>query len=150
MTGWRAVATAIFLFGLLGIGFPSLADDPRNLGFDACAPGAKHAAAPQIINLTYDQARKKIIAAGWRPWITREPDGSMRGIVEYGGNEKVFWSRGYREVENCAPTGAAPCNFYFVDDLGNRLEVGSEGEEDPEFDFHAVVNSVHVLCPVRR
>jgi hypothetical protein len=146
----RAVAAAIVLSGLLGTASPLLADDPRNPGFDVCAPGAKHAAAPEIIKLTYDRARKEIIAAGWRPWITREADGSMRDTVEYGGNAEVFWSRGYKEVGDCASTGLTPCIFYFIDSLGNRLEVISQFEERPQFNGHAVVRFVQVLCPVPR
>ncbi len=146
----RAVAAAIILSGLIGTASPLLADDPSNPGFDTCAPGVKHAAAPEIMKLTYDQARKKIIAAGWRPWVTRDPDGTMEGLEDIGGQATLFWSRGYWEVEECAATGVVPCNFYFVDDLGNRLRVGSQFEEVPELDAHAEVNYVGVLCPVPR
>lgn len=104
------------------------------------------AAIPSITGLTYDRARKKLIAAGWKPRRTRARDGSMNGEQDFYGNAELFWSRSYVEVGECAGTGFAQCLFTFVDPAGNRLEVETIGEELEDGSGHAKVDRVHLEC----
>jgi len=120
------------------------ADDANNPGFDICVSNAEHAGVPEILDLTYDAARWKVVAAGWQPRTTRQSDGSMKDFDEVEGNQTIFWSRGYTEVGDCAATGDSPCIFNFTDSYGNRLEIVSTGEEGPG---HAIVSHVELLCP---
>jgi hypothetical protein len=107
-----------------------------------CQP-QKHANVPKVINRTYDQARKALIAADWKPVQTKstssDPDIS-------GGNGPIFWERKYVEVQTCAATGPAPCKFLFKDANGNRLEVITSGEEIPEAKTHAMVTATRFVC----
>ena len=119
-------------------------------GFGPCKPAMRRVRVPRIGGLSYDDARKKVLAAGWKPLMTREPDGSMadaaEGSPDLDGNGRVFWSRGYVEVQNCAGTALARCAFNFVDKNGNRLKVTTAGEEDPKGAFHATVDRAVALC----
>jgi hypothetical protein len=107
-----------------------------------CQP-QKPAKVPKVINRTYDQARRELIAADWKPVQTKstssDPDIS-------GGNGPIFWERKYVEVKTCASTGGAPCVFLFKDANGNRLEVITAGEEIPEAKAHAVVMATRFVC----
>lgn len=139
----------IAAFGLLrATVHDAAADDPWNPGFDKCPAGVKHAAVPAVKHMIYDRARKKIIANGWKPRVTNQTDDQIADLRTIpGNNADVFWSRGYREVENCAVTGMSACNFHFIDDFGNRLMVGTIGEEFRESGTHATVDYANLLCP---
>jgi hypothetical protein len=108
--------------------------------FGACTPGAKHADVPAVHGLSYDDARKKIIAAGWKPNVTRTRD----RILADSGNAPGFLSRGYKEIDRCLPTGIAACEFSFVDKVGNRLVVYTVGEE--YLHSHATVDVMDLQC----
>jgi hypothetical protein len=126
------------------------ADDDKRYG--KCKAGADHAAVPAVKGLMYDKARKKLLSSGWMPHVLRNKDGSMNqsgGVTELGAPTKTYWQRGYKEVEECTGGGRALCLFYFADKFGNRLHVGTVGEELPERSLHAVVDYVKVQCPVR-
>ena len=103
----------------------------------------RHAKRPAIIGLTYPRARKMLLAAGWLPLKTNSSHSDVN--VSYG-NGPFFWRRGYTEVESCAGTGVADCAFLFKDRFGNRLRVTTEGEEHPEVNAHAHVNSCRFVC----
>jgi len=120
--------------------------ESEETAFGVCAAGAKHAAVPEIRGLTYDAARKKILAAGWRPRVTRLADGTKRDYEEEFDNAAIFWLRGYKEVDECAPTGSAACSFNFVDKAGNRLTVCTSGEELELPNVHATVDCANLLC----
>lgn len=113
---------------------------PDNAVFGTCAPGARHADVPAVNGLSYDDARKKIIAAGWKPRVTRTRDSIM---TDYG-DAPVFLSRGYKEIDLCSATGIADCEFSFVDKLGNRLVVYTVGEE--YLQSHATVGRTDLQC----
>jgi hypothetical protein len=110
-----------------------------------CRP-AKHARLPAITELTYHKARKMLLAAGWQPLRTisfNEANSDTR--IAYG-NGRIFWKRGYVEVEACAGTGIAACAFLFKDAYGNRLRVTTEGEELPKQKAYARVTGFHFVC----
>jgi hypothetical protein len=93
--------------------------------------------------LSYDAARKRIIAAGWKPRATKSNSANAEDTEAM---VKLFRTRGYMEVEYCAPTGLAACVFNFVDKVGNRLAVRTAGEELPERAAHAVVTGFDLSC----
>jgi hypothetical protein len=97
---------------------------------------------PTITKLTYDAARKALIAAGWQPLRTKLK--TDLDISE--GNGPDFWQRGYVEVEACAGTGLAQCAFLFKDSYSNRLRVTTAGEELPREKAHAMVTGSTALC----
>ena len=126
--------------------FPSLlsASELDNPGFGKCAPDMKHAVVPAIKSLTYDNARKKILAAGWKPRIT------MAETLEYHGNGQanLFWQRGYKEIASCSE-GRSHCAFFFEDEFGNRLEAYTVDEEHPELSAHATAYATTLYCPLK-
>jgi hypothetical protein len=96
-----------------------------------CRP-AKHAKLPSITGLTYHKARKRLLAAGWQPLRTKSfNEAATDPDIAYG-NGRIFWKRGYVEVEACSGTGIAACAFLFEDAYGNRLRVTTAGEETPK------------------
>jgi hypothetical protein len=107
-----------------------------------CHP-RRHARIPAIKDLTYHGARKKLLAAGWRPLRTKSAD-TDPDISE--GDGPLFWRRGYVEVEACAGTGLAACTFLFKDAYGNRLRVTTAGEELPEVKSHVIVTGFRFVC----
>ena len=110
-----------------------------------CQP-RRHAKLPAITELTYHKARKRLLAAGWQPSQTKsfnEADGDPD--ISYG-NGRLFWRRGYVEVEACSGTGVAACAFLFKDAYGNRLRVTTAGEELPRQKAYARVTGFQFVC----
>lgn len=110
-----------------------------------CRP-RRHARLPAVSELTYHKARKRLLAAGWQPLRTKsfneaddDPD------ISYG-NGRLFWQRGYVEVEACSGTGVAACAFLFEDAYGNRLRVTTAGEELPREKSYARVTGYRFVC----
>jgi hypothetical protein len=110
-----------------------------------CQPH-RHARLPAITEFTYHKARKKLLAAGWQPLQTKsfnetdtDPD------ISYG-NGRLFWRRGYVEVEACSGTGVAACAFLFKDAYGNRLRITTAGEELPRRKAYARVTGFQFVC----
>lgn len=89
---------------------------------------------PVVIQLAYPEARQRLIENGWIPARTRWQDLEEAGA---GTVAWALWNAGYREVEDCAGTGTAPCRFNYVDAAGNRLAVVTEGETMEEIDYDA-------------
>lgn len=89
---------------------------------------------PVVIQLTYPEARQRLIEKGWIPARTRWQDleESGAGVVAW-----ALWNAGYREVEDCAGTGTAPCRFNYVDAAGNQLALVTEGETMEDIDYDA-------------
>src|ERR1700749_1595539 len=111
-----------------------------------CQPHT-HAKLPAITELTYHKARRRLLAAGWQPLQTKSfneadtyPDISDRG------NGRLFWHRGYVEVESCSGTGVAACAFLFKDAYGNRLRITTAGEELPKEKAYARVTGFRFVC----
>lgn len=100
-------------------------------------PGALHTPIPRIAGLTYDQARERLITAGWKPHLNRwthasEPD------MQYG-DGLYFWERGFHEIINASDTGLAHCTFGFVDVYLNKLIVITAGEVSEEDNWTAYI-----------
>ncbi len=130
----RRTWLAVVMCGLLGGVAPGQDVKP-------CRP-RRHARLPFVKELTYRAARKRLLAAGWRPLRTKAADDPNVN----NGNGALFRRRGYVEVEACAGTGAAACAFLFEDGYGNRLRVTAEGEELPREGAHARVSGYRFVC----
>ena len=110
-----------------------------------CVP-EKHARLPAITELTYHKARKKLLAAGWQPLQTKSFNEADTDLDTSHGNGRLFWRRGYVEVEACSGTGVAACAFLFKDAYGNRLRVTTAGEELPRQRAYAHVTGYSFVC----
>jgi hypothetical protein len=133
----RRILLAILIGGLL----PSLV-----LAQTRPCPPRKHARLPAILQSTYHKARKKLLAAGWRPVQTKSFKQASNDPDISHGNGRLFWRKGYVEVEACAGTGVAPCSFVFKDAFGNRLRVTTAGEELPRRKSYARVTRFEFVC----
>ena len=100
---------------------------------------------PTIYGMTYDEAREKIIKKGWIPVKQRWQESLGESGVASGGNGKIFWERGYHEVEACSGFGEGFCRFLFSDPIGRKLAVVTAGEEDSENEYHAIVQDVRLV-----
>ena len=101
------------------------------------APTAVHTPIPRIDDLTYDEARTRLITAGWQPrrqhWtFANEP------YMQYG-NGLHFWQKGYHEIINASGTGLAFCTFGWQDVYGTKLVVVTAGEVIDELNATAGV-----------
>ena len=87
---------------------------------------------PPIKGKPYSQVRATLLAAGWKPSPT-SADESDAASAETDARRK----QGFIEVESCAGTGTAPCQFNFIDQAGDKLSVGTDGElDDPPVTGH--------------
>lgn len=109
-----------------------------------CVP-IKHAKVPNITDKTYHQARKLLIGNQWQPFRTINVNTAKDDLM-YSGNGWGFWAKGYKEVQDCAGTGLAPCIFNFKDVYGNTLKVFTEGEEIPKDKIYASVSRYEFQC----
>ena len=110
-----------------------------------CRP-ARHAKLPAVTELTYHKARKRLLAAGWQPLRTKSfNEADTDPDISYG-NGRLFWRRGYVEVEACSGTGVAACAFLFEDAYGNQLRVTTAGEELPKRKAYARVTGFRFVC----
>ena len=103
-----------------------------------CQP-RRDAKLPAITDSTYHKARKRLLAAGWQPVQTKSFNEADSDPDISHGNGRLFWRKGYVEVEACSGTGMAPCSFLFKDAYGNRLRVTTAGEEVPRRKYYARV-----------
>jgi hypothetical protein len=110
-----------------------------------CRPH-KHAKIPAITELTYHKARKRLLAAGWQPLQTKSFNEADTDPDISEGNGRLFWRRGYVEVESCSGTGVAACAFLLRDAYGNRLRVTTAGEELPKEKAYARVSGFRFVC----
>ena len=138
----RSIAVAV---GLVVASFlaPAFAAD--------CPPPKRVVPIPTLKGASYHQARARLLAAGWFPVQTKprgvNPDNDP-DIAS--GNGRLFWERGYLEVEGCAGTGLAPCSFRWADKYGNQIRVVTQGEEAPGQKAFAMVSGSRFLCPGER
>lgn len=110
-----------------------------------CQP-RRHAKLPAITESTYHKARKRLLAAGWQPVRTKSFNEAATDPDISHGNGRLFWRKGYVEVEACSGTGMAPCSFLFKDAYGNRLRITTEGEELPRQRSYARVTGFEFIC----
>lgn len=95
---------------------------------------------PNIKGMTYHEARKAVMEAGWKPL-------PFAGQIDPFGQVHDFNKAGYTEVESCSQ-GASFCSFYFTDDKGVKLHVVTAGEEGKYPDgtnYYARVDNYRVL-----
>ena len=111
----------------------------------SCKP-RRHAKIPVVKDLTYHNARKKLLAAGWKPLQTKSSQEAGTDPDIANGNGPLFWRKGYVEIEACSGTGVAACAFLFKDAYGNRLRVTTEGEEIPGEKSYAGVTGARFVC----
>ena len=81
---------------------------------------------PDLLNikgLTYHKARPMIINAGWKPMQTLEKGTDDYEINTTSGEGKIFWSKGYHELQTCSGAGMAYCAFLFQNKKGDRLRI---------------------------
>lgn len=130
---------------LLAVLLVALAVDSAVAQETPCAP-RKHAKLPAITRTTYHTARKRLLAAGWQPLQTKLVNEADTDPDISSGNGRLFWRKGYIEVEACSGTGAAPCAFLFRDAYGNRLRVTTAGEELPGRKAYARVTGYRFVC----
>ena len=110
-----------------------------------CQP-RRHAKLPAITESTYHKARKRLLAADWQPLQTKSfNEADTDPDIAYG-NGRLFWRKGYVEVEDCSGTGVAACAFLFKDAYGNRLRVTTAGEELPRQRAYARVTGFQFMC----
>jgi hypothetical protein len=95
---------------------------------------------PIIRHLRYRIARQLLIDSGWHPKLNAWNFQSENITLKLGSGE-IFWKEGFHEIENACPTGLAPCVFKFSDMQKNTLIVITLGEEYPEHDAFACVES---------
>lgn len=97
--------------------------------FCTSANSAPGCAVPAVAGKTYHQARADLIENGFTPENT--------------GSDIEPWARyGYREVEDCAPTGNAPCLFRWKDGQGMAVMITTAGEDAPPAHFAKVRRAV--------
>ncbi len=85
------------------------------------------AQVPRLESLDLPEARKRLLAQGWRPRTVgaREGEDGIRDALVRGG---------YPEVEECSGTGMGYCNFLYENAAGANLTLTTGGESDPEGD----------------
>lgn len=96
---------------------------------------------PQIYGQPYHKARKAIISEGWQPAQTV----SSIDVGEIFGQAKYFFDLGYREINDCALTGAVPCVMYFASPYGKVLKVVTLGEATLKGEDFPVVESFMIV-----
>ncbi|MCB1532752.1 MAG: hypothetical protein KDJ35_07775 [Alphaproteobacteria bacterium] len=87
-----------------------------------------------IMNMNYHDARKIILQSGWKP-----ADG-MPPYDEIGAAAHYFRDLGYAEVSDCTGAGMLACLFYFQNEKGEYLKLGTSGEyPDPHFEIQTKI-----------
>jgi hypothetical protein len=77
-----------------------------------------------IIGMNYHDARKIILNSGWIPAKGMPPYREIGAAAHY------FRDLGYSDVEECSGSGVELCNFYFQNEAGEYLKIGTEAENN--------------------
>lgn len=77
-----------------------------------------------IMNMPYHEARKVILQSGWKPVLGNTSDENI-GVPAL-----AFRDLGYIEVDDCSGTGIGYCSFYFQNEKGQYLRIGTEGDDN--------------------
>jgi hypothetical protein len=79
-------------------------------------------------NMTYTEARQKLIDQGWTPHTQGDPPNLRDQTV------KFLFDRGYEEVKDCSGTGLGPCRFEFTNKAREILVIStiSQGKRGPD------------------
>lgn len=118
---WKVEAEAEALRAIRGTPLQQLFPQPA---------AAVHTPIPKIAGLTYDEAREKLIDAGWQPHQNHWSHGSEPDMQH--GNGLHFWQKGFHEIIHSSGTGLSHCTFGWKDVYGNRLIIVTAGEVDGE------------------
>lgn len=98
---------------------------------------------PDLLNikeLSYHAARLIIMDTGWSPVQTlKEGTEDFEQGITLSGDGKLFWGKGYHELQTCTGSGMAFCAFLFQNKNGDRLRVVTRGEEWEESSSFALV-----------
>lgn len=130
LTGWKVAAEAKAMRAFSG---------KLNSDYFPQPASAKHTPIPRIAGLTYDEARERLIHAGWQPRVNHFAHASNFDMQV--GNGLHFWEKGYHEIISASGTGLGLCTFGFHDVYGNQLVVVSAGEVIEEYNATA-----HIWC----
>jgi len=137
MLGMKRLILALGLFGFV---FVTAAPAQG----DRCS-SRHHTWIPKLVGQIYDDARVKLIAAGWKPLQTND-ESSAETNLRFG-NGPYFWKeKHYFEVTVCGADFAPGCEFVFVDKQKNELHVETYGMEDQVKHTHAIVKHSRILC----
>lgn len=123
------------LFLILLFLFPSTSQAENNFWDKLPHPNGWYGydeSLPDLLNikgLTYHKARPIIIGAGWTPLQTLQEgtEDYRQGITA--GEGKLFWGKGYHELQTCSASGMTYCAFLFQNKNGDRLRVVTKYEE---------------------
>ena len=108
----------------------------------ACQP--KKSEPTLLLNFPYHEARKTILQSGWKPAEDMPP------YEEIGALAHQFRDLGYAEVEDCTGSGLLACLFYFQNEEGEYLKIGTSGEyPDPHFNVQTKVVYAATLKDMR-
>jgi hypothetical protein len=137
-TRMKELMLALISLGLIGVAAAPAQDGGR------CA-ARHHNRIPWVIGQTYDDARVKLIAAGWKPFQTNDESSAETNLRS--GNGPLFWKeKQYLEVTVCGADFHPGCEFEFVDKHKNELHVDTEGLQIPAEHHFAVVKKVRLVC----
>lgn len=125
---WKISAEAKMLRALNGLPPEDYLPQPAS---------AIHSPIPRISGLTYDEARERLLEAGWQPHRQHWSHASEPGMQC--GNGLYFWEKGYHEIINASGTGLGHCTFGFIDVYCNMLIVVTAGEVSAEEGWTACV-----------
>lgn len=114
---WKKQAEAKAMQALAGI--PEYEFFPQSVS-------AKHTPIPHINDLIYDEARKRLVNAGWQPCMNHWTHANNFDMQF--GNGLHFWQKGYQEIRHASGTGLALCSFGFEDAYRHKLVVITSGE----------------------
>jgi hypothetical protein len=117
LADWKAQAEAKAMRALAGIPESEFFPQPAS---------AKHAPIPRIGGLIYDEARERLMNAGWQPHMNHWTHANNFDM-QYG-NGLHFWRRGYHKIRHASGTGLGFCSFGFEDVYGHKLVVVTAGE----------------------
>lgn len=88
-----------------------------------------------IVGMYYPYARDLILKDGWTPAK------GMPAYEEIGATAHDYRRAGYAEVYDCTGSGLELCNFYFQNEKGEYLRIGTEGEENGLHKYPRIIHA---------
>lgn len=121
---------------------------PEN--YRVVANDCDHNQVPDIKGLAYVAARRQLMAAGWTRAGAKNPPPSPSGGLSASGApppKAIPWQgSGALELLTCSRQNRLKCSFAFSGNHGETLFVNTHGDEMPERDIHAIVDSWRIDC----
>lgn len=106
----------------------------------ASCSGEREKNTPAVMDMYYHDARKIILESGWKPSTEMPPHEKIGSDAHY------FRNLGYAEVYDCTGAGMLACLFYFQNEKGEYLKIGTSGEYP---DSHHEVQTKVVYAAIR-